>query len=246
MRTLWISLAVLAAVSCSAESPTSTAPAAAAEPAAADTPAAGTAATPAPEPAADALLHPERATETAPAVFRVEVDTTKGPFVIRVERDWAPHGADRFYNLVKLGYYDDTYFFRVIRDPHPFMAQVGFSGDPAVTAAWQADPIPDDPPTHPNVRGTVTFAMTSNPNSRTTQFFVNYADNSYLTEYGAFAPIGEVEKGMEVVDSLYAGYGEGAPQGSGPAQGRIAKLGNPYLQENFPKLDRIVTARIVE
>jgi len=236
-RTLWLSLTLLVAASCTAETPT-TAPAPPPTPAPAATAAVHAVANP--------LLHPERATETAPVVFRVRVETSKGPFVIRVERAWAPHGADRFYNLVKLGYYDDTYFFRVLRDPHPFMAQVGFNGDPKVTAAWQAAPIPDDPPTHSNVRGTVTFAMPSRPNSRTTQFFINYADNGYLTQYGAFAPFGEVEQGMEVVDSLYAGYGEGAPQGPGPSQGLIAQRGNEYLKKSFPKLDRIVTAKIVE
>ena len=238
-RTLWLSLAVLAAASCSADAP-SAASAPAPQPTAAPA-AAVSASTP-----VNPLLHPEQAAETAPAVFRVKVETSKGPFVIRVERAWAPHGADRFYTLVKLGYYDDTYFFRVLRDPQPFMAQVGFNGDPKVSAAWQAVPIPDDPPTHPNVRGTVTFAMTSRPNSRTTQFFINYADNGYLTEYGAFTPIGEVEQGMDVVDSLYAGYGEGAPQGSGPSQGLISERGNEYLKQSFPKLDRIVTARIVQ
>jgi len=235
-RALWLSIAVLAAASCTAETPT-------AAPAPPPTPAPAAVAS---EPVAvNPLLHPEQAAETAPAVFRVKVETSKGPFVIRVERAWAPNGADRFYNLVTLGYYDDTYFFRVLRDPHPFMAQVGFNGDPNVTAAWQAVPIPDDPPTHANVRGTVTFAMTSRPNSRTTQFFVNYADNSYLTQYGGFAPIGEVEQGMEVVDSLYAGYGEGAPQGSGPSQGLISERGNQYLKKSFPKLDWIMTAKIV-
>ncbi len=196
-----------------------------------------------PEPVADEpLLHPERAVATAPEEYRVRVETSEGVVVIRVVRAWAPHGADRFYNLVKLGYYDDTRFFRVIDG---FMAQVGFHGDPEVTAAWRGAAIPDDPPQRPNSRGTVTFAKTNAPDSRTTQFFVNTADNAYLAQYGAFAPFGEVEQGMEVVDALYAGYGEGAPQGPGPNQATIAQRGNTYLDEYFPLLDRIVTARVV-
>lgn len=232
-----LAVAMLVSLSCGAQAPADSAvnpqqaaPAVAAtvpEPPAAETP----------------LLHPERATETAPDVYRVRVETSEGPIVIRVERAWAPHGADRFYNLVKLGYYDDTRFFRVIDG---FMAQVGFHGDPEVTAAWRAATIPDDPPLQANTRGTVTFAKTAAPDSRTTQFFINTADNTHLAQYGAFAPFGVVEQGMEVVDALYAGYGEGAPQGSGPSQMVIAQRGNRYLDEQFPELDRIVTARIVE
>jgi len=190
-----------------------------------------------------ALLDPKLATDKAPDTYRVKVDTTKGAFVIEVKRAWAPNGADRFFNLVKTGYYDNTAFFRVIGG---FMAQVGYHGDPAVTAAWRSHSIPDDPITQSNSRGTVTFAMSSAPNSRTTQFFVNYTDNDYLKDHGKFAPFGKVVEGMEVVDSLYSGYGEGAPRGKGPGQGRLATEGNTYLQKEFPKLDYITKATIIE
>lgn len=191
-----------------------------------------------------ALLNPTLATKTAPATFKVRFETTKGSFVVAVHRDWAPAGADRFFNLVTMGYYDDAAFFRVIRDPRPFMAQVGFSGDPKVNAAWSSATIPDDPVVKSNLRGLVSFAKTNAPNSRTTQFFINYAANDYLDGYG-FAPFGEVVEGMDVVDSLFAGYGEGAPTGSGPSQGRIASEGNSYLKKNFPKLDYILHAAVV-
>lgn len=192
----------------------------------------------------EALLDPSLATETAPGEFTVLLETTAGEVRIRVHRDWAPRGVDRFYNLVRIGFYDDTAFYRVIRSPKPFMAQIGFHGDPAVDAAWRKAPIQDDPVKATNTRGMVTFAKTNAPNSRTTQIFVNYADNSFLDRMG-FAPFGEVVSGMEVVDELYAGYGEGAPSGKGPAQGRIASEGNSYLREAFPELDRILKATIV-
>ena len=190
-----------------------------------------------------ALLDPSLAKATAPDSYRVKVTTTKGDFVIEVNRAWAPNGADRFYNLVRIGYYDGTKFFRVIDG---FMAQVGMHGDPAVGAAWSTASIADDPVTQSNTRGMVTFAAKGSPNSRTTQFFVNFGDNSYLTRYGAFAPFGRVVDGMDVVDSLYAGYGEGAPQGRGPSQAEIARRGNAYLEESFPELDAIVSATLVE
>jgi peptidyl-prolyl cis-trans isomerase A (cyclophilin A) len=189
-----------------------------------------------------ALLDPSLATEPAPETFKVKLVTTKGDIVIDVVRKWAPKGADRFYNLVKTGYYDNTAFFRVIDG---FMAQVGLHGDPAVTAAWSRVPIADDPVKKPNTRGMVTFAMKSSPNSRTSQFFINFGDNSYLDKSG-FAPIGKVVDGMQVADSLYSGYGEGAPRGKGPSQGRLTQEGNAYLEAEFPKLDSIVQATIVE
>ncbi len=192
-----------------------------------------------------ALLKPSAATETAPDVFTVKFVTTAGDFLVEVHRQWAPIGADRFFNLVKMGYYDDTAFFRVVRKPRPFMAQVGFNGDPKVNAAWRSAPIKDDPVKQPNKRGYVTFAKTNRPNSRTTQFFINYTNNSYLDGHG-FAPFGKVVEGMDVVDSLYSGYGEGAPQGNGPNQARIASEGNAYLKAEFPKLDYILTATVVE
>ncbi|HSN56886.1 MAG TPA: peptidylprolyl isomerase [Candidatus Sulfomarinibacteraceae bacterium] len=189
-----------------------------------------------------ALLDPSLAAERAPDTFRVKLDTTKGDIVIRVHRDWAPHGADRFYNLVKIGYYDGARFYRVIQG---FMAQVGFAADPPVSAAWSAARIPDDPVVKANTRGMVTFAQPASPNARTAQFFINYGDNSYLKEHGAFAPFGEVVSGMEVADALYAGYGEGAPSGRGPSQPRIAGEGNAYLDAGFPRLDAIERATIL-
>ena len=183
-----------------------------------------------------ALLDPQLATEQAPEQYRVKVETTAGDLVIQVTRAWAPHGADRFYNLVKIGYYQDVAFYRVISG---FMAQCGFHGDPKVTAAWRAATFPDDPIVQNNQRGFVTFAMSGAPNSRTTQIFINYTDNSYLEQYGKFASFGTVIQGMETVDKLYAGYGEGAPRGNGPSQGLIAKQGNTYLKKSFPKLDYI-------
>jgi peptidyl-prolyl cis-trans isomerase A (cyclophilin A) len=189
-----------------------------------------------------ALRDPSLATAKAPESYRVKLETTKGDVVIEVTRSWAPNAADRFYNLVKIGYYDGNRFFRVIEG---FMAQVGMHGDPAVHAAWSSSSMPDDPVTQSNTRGMVTFAAKSAPNSRTTQFFINFSDNSYLTRYGAFAPFGKVVEGMSVVDSLYAGYGEGAPQGRGPSQSEIMRRGNAYLAESFPELDAIKHATLL-
>jgi peptidyl-prolyl cis-trans isomerase A (cyclophilin A) len=180
--------------------------------------------------------------ERAPDTVRVRFETSKGPFVVEAYRAWAPHGVDRFYQLVKMGFYNDTRFFRVLDG---FMAQFGMNGDPGVNAAWQDRPIPDDPVVHSNERGTVTFAAKSAPNSRTTQLFVNYRDNSNLDGMG-FAPIGRVTEGMGVVDSLYSGYGEGAPDGNGPDQMRAMAQGNAYLQQSFPKLDYVTKATLIE
>jgi len=179
-------------------------------------------------------------TAKVPNQYTVELDTTKGAIVIEVRRDWAPNGADRFYELVQKGYYTDVAFFRVING---FMAQVGISGDPSVNAQWRENRIPDDPVRASNSRGTVTFA-TSGPNSRTTQFFINFTDNSRLDAMG-FAPFGKV-KDMTPVDALYDGYGEGAPRGGGPDQGSMQSKGNAYLRESFPKLDYIKSAKIIE
>jgi peptidyl-prolyl cis-trans isomerase A (cyclophilin A) len=177
---------------------------------------------------------------TTPSKYTVELDTTKGPILIDVHTDWAPIGAARFYQLVKDGYYTDVAFFRVISG---FMVQTGISGDPSVNEVWRTKSIPDDRVMASNTRGTVTFA-TSGPNSRTTQFFINFTDNSRLDGMG-FAPFGKV-KDMGPVDALYSGYGEGAPRGRGPAQNRIQTEGNAYLKESFPKLDYIKSARIIE
>jgi peptidyl-prolyl cis-trans isomerase A (cyclophilin A) len=190
------------------------------------------------------LLDPTSAamTATAPDSYRVRFETTAGDFVVEVRRALSPNGADRFYNLVRNGYYEDVRFFRVIDG---FMAQFGMHGDPQVTAAWRAAPIQDDPVAASNARGTVTFAMTGQPNSRTTQVFINYRDNSNLDAMG-FAPFGEVVEGMDVVDQLHSGYGEGAPNGSGPSQAQIQSEGNEYLASEFPELDYIERATIVE
>ena len=190
-----------------------------------------------------ALLIPSLATDQAPDTFKVKMETTSGDFVIEVNRQWAPNGADRFYNLVKVGYYDDTAFFRVIDG---FMAQVGMNGDPKVQAAWSKVPIQDDPIRKDNTKGMVTFAAKATPNSRTTQFFINYGDNTRLRQHGKFAPFGEVVEGMSVVNGLYSGYGEGAPSGRGPSQATIIREGNTYLKEQFPKLDYIISATIMD
>jgi len=179
--------------------------------------------------------------QTAPATFNVQFETTQGKFVVEVHRDWAPNGADRFYNLVKSGFYDDTRFFRVLNG---FMAQFGIHGDPKVAATWRAARIQDDPVKSSNKRGFLTFA-TAGPGTRTTQLFINFGDNSRLDGQG-FAPFAQVTKGMEIVDKLYAGYGEGAPNGNGPDQGRIQGEGNAYLDKEFPKLDRIKSVKIVD
>jgi peptidyl-prolyl cis-trans isomerase A (cyclophilin A) len=187
------------------------------------------------------LLDPSKASAQAPAAFQVKFTTTKGEFVVDVHRDWSPNGADRFFNLVKMGFFDDARFFRAVEG---FMVQFGISGDPAVSAKWREANIPDDAVKESNKRGYVTFAKTGAPNSRSTQIFINYGDNSRL-DSGGFSPFGQVTKGMDVVDSLYKGYGEGAPQGAGPNQSLIQSRGNAYLDASFPKLDGIKKAEIV-
>ena len=176
----------------------------------------------------------------APAVFQASFETSKGNFVVEVHREWSPLGADRFYHLVESGYYDGVRFFRVIPG---FMAQFGIHGDPTVSAIWRDRHIPDDPVRQSNVRGMISFA-TAGPSTRTVQVFINYRDNSRLDGMG-FAPFGRVVEGMGVVDRLYVGYGEGAPQGRGPEQDRIQAEGNAYLGREFPKLDSVQRARVV-
>ena len=186
------------------------------------------------------LRTPAALNEKAPATFEAKFDTSKGPFVITVHRDWSPIGADRFYNLVKNGFYDDCRFFRVLDG---FMAQIGINGNPAVQTNWRSANIQDDPVKESNKRGFVTFAKASIPNSRSTQIFINYKDNSSLDRQG-FSPFGEVTSGMDVVDKLYNGYGEGAPNGRGPEQGRIQSEGNSYLAKEFPRLDYVKKATV--
>src|SRR5579883_654024 len=229
-----LALALAAAACSKTDEPgtsTSTSPATTAS-----TPATGAAASTAPKPQGPLasvvhpdLLDPSKGTAKAPDVFKAKFTTTKGDFVIEVHRDWAPNGADRFYNLVKLGFFDDTRFFRAVDG---FMVQFGISGDPAVSSKWSSSNIQDDPVKQSNKRSYVTFAQTSMPNSRSTQVFINYGDNSRL-DGQRFAPFGMVVSGMDVVDSLYKGYGE-APSGR---QDLIQAQGNAYLDSKFPKLD---------
>ena len=187
------------------------------------------------------LMNPASLNAKAPDLYKVKFTTTKGDFVVEVHRDWAPLGADRFFNLVKNGYYDDASFFRVLPG---FMAQFGINAKPAVNKVWEPATIKDDPVKQSNKRGYVSFA-TGGPNTRTTQVFINYGDNSRLDGQG-FSPFGMVTEGMDVVDKLYSGYGEGAPGGSGPDQGRIQAEGKAYLDKSFPQLDSIKTARVTE
>lgn len=198
---------------------------------------------PAPAPSAGhaKLLNPASLTAQAPATYRAKFQTSKGDFVVEVTRDWAPNGADRFYNLVKNGYYNEARFFRVVSG---FMVQFGINGDPAVNTAWSDAKIPDDPVKQSNKRGYVTFA-TSGPNSRTTQVFINFVDRNTFLDRQGFAPFGVVVEGMEVADRLYSGYGEGAPQGMGPDQGRMQSEGNAYLTKGFPNLDFVKSATIL-
>ena len=185
------------------------------------------------------LGNPAALAEQAPATYKARFDTSKGVFVIDVRREWAPVGADRFYNLVKNGFYDDNRFFRVISG---FMVQFGINGNPQLSAPWRSAQIKDDPVKQSNKRGYITFA-TAGPNSRTTQVFINFGDNARLDGLG-FAPFGQVSTGMNVVDQLYSEYGEGAPQGRGPNQGRIQSEGNTYLTKEFPNLDFVRKASI--
>src|SRR5229473_4405286 len=182
-------------------------------------------------PAAPNLLNPSSMRARAPATYKVKFTTTKGDVIIQVNRAWAPMGADRFYNLVRGGFYKDAAFFRVL--PR-FMAQFGISARPDVADAWENARITDDRVIESNKRGTVTFA-TAGPNTRTTQVFINYGDNAQLDGQG-FAPFGQVIEGMDLVDKFFTGYGES------PDQGRITAFGKAYLDKSFPNLDRILTA----
>lgn len=180
-------------------------------------------------------------TETAPESFKARFETTQGAFTIEVTRALAPVGADRFYNLVKAGYFTDIAFFRVIPG---FMAQFGIHGDPKLATAWRPARIADDPVKSSNTRGAITFA-TSGPHSRTTQLFINLGENRQLDGMG-FSSFGKVIAGMDVVDKLNGEYGEGAPGGRGPAQMRVQSEGNVYLKKDFPNLDYIRSAGIMK
>ena len=176
----------------------------------------------------------------APDSYKVKFVTSKGPFVVEVTRAWAPQGADRFYELAQAKFFDEGRFFRVLKG---FVVQFGINKDPDVEAKWRDVYIPDDPVRQSNLRGTLTFA-TSGPNTRSNQLFINLADNASLDSRG-FTPIGKVVEGMDVVQQVYAGYGEGEPSGEGPGQDKIEARGNEYLKADFPRLDYVNTARIV-
>ena len=181
------------------------------------------------------LLKPETLRLKAPAVFVVRLETTKGNIDIRVVRGWAPNGVERFYNLVQAGYYNNNYFFRVLN----FMAQTGINGDPKIAQTWTDRTIFDDRVVQSNVRGTVTMAAAGEPNTRSTQFFINKLDENVRLDSLKFAVFGEVVEGMDVVDKLYAGYGEP------PIQGVLMDQGNPVIERNFPRMDKIIKASVI-
>lgn len=187
------------------------------------------------------LKNPSSLTEEAPPKFRARFETNRGAFEIEVTRDWAPLGADRFYNLVKHGYYNENRFFRVIRDA---IAQFGITGDPELNVLWHDVTIQDDPRKQTNERSYVSYAA-GGPNTRTTQVFVNLNDNRVLDDAG-FVPFGRVASGMNVLDRLHSGYGDGPPSGKGPDQFKLLAEGNAYLEAEFPRLDFIETATIEE
>jgi peptidyl-prolyl cis-trans isomerase A (cyclophilin A) len=180
------------------------------------------------------LRNPASLTEQAPAEYKVKFVASNGSFTVAVHRSWAPLAADRFYNLVKNGFYDDARFFRVVPN---FMVQFGMNANPSITAAWASNPMKDEPTKQSNKKGYITFARTGAPNSRGTQVFINYKDNAFLDAQG-FAPFGEVVDGMDVVEKINSQYGEK------PNQGQITASGNAYLVKEFPKLDYIKTATI--
>lgn len=189
-----------------------------------------------------ALTDPSKATEQAPETYKVQFTTTAGDFTIEAHRAWSPNAADRFYNLVKIGYFDQASFFRNIPG---FMVQFGISAYPQANAVWKDARIEDEPVHMGNQRGVVTFAKCGAPDCRSTQVFINHGTNANLDSMG-FAGFGRVVQGMDVVDKLYGCYGEGAPRGRGPRQDLVQQLGSAYLDAGWPKLDKIESARIVE
>jgi len=223
MKTFFVSFVVLVAIAAQLCAQTPGAPQAAKPKTAATTA----------QPTSSALLHPELLKAKAPDVFKARFTTTKGDFVIEVHRDWSPLGADRFYNLVKSGFFNNAHFFRVVTG---FVVQFGLNANPAVNKVWEGAKIQDDPVTQTNAKGTITFA-TAGPRTRTTQLFINLGENGRLDGMG-FSPFGKVTEGMDVVEKLYAGYGEA------PNQGRIQAEGKAYLDKSFPLLDSIKAAKV--
>ena len=205
-------------------------------------PATATPAKTAPTPTPAALFHPETLKAKAPDLYRVKFVTTHGDFVVEVHRDWAPLGADRLYNLVKNKFFTDNSFYRFSPG---FIVQFGVHANPAVTKAWAAATIKDDPVKESNKKGTLTFAM-GGPNTRSTDFFINFKDNTPLDGMG-FSPLGTVTEGMDIVEGLYSGYGEmkGMGAGTGPDQPLVQSQGKAYLDKNFPKLDSIKSATVI-
>ena len=188
------------------------------------------------------LSDPSKATAKAPAKFKAKFATTAGDFTIEVTREWSPLGADRFYNMIEVGFFEDVAIFRAIEG---FMAQFGIHGDPAISKNWKNAKLQDDPTGKAsNVPGTISFA-TSGKNSRTTQMFINFGNNARLDGMG-FTPFGKVVEGMDNVNKIYKGYGEGAPRGRGPGQGRVQSEGNTYMKKDFPKLTYIKSVTIVK
>jgi len=196
------------------------------------------AAAPAPAAAKPSLKDPASVKAKAPETFQAKFETTQGDFVVSVTRAWSPNGADRFYTLVKNGFFDGVKFFRVVPG---FVVQFGIHGDPALASLWLESNIQDDPVVSSNKRGYITFAKSSAPNSRSTQIFINLQDNTRLDGMG-FAPFGKIDDaGMAIVDKLYGGYGEQLTQ----LQQQIAAQGNAFLEKSYPKLDAIKKATIV-
>jgi peptidyl-prolyl cis-trans isomerase A (cyclophilin A) len=192
--------------------------------------------------ASSRLMHPELAKAKAPDLYRVKVTTGKGDFVIEVHRDWAPNGADRFYNLVRAGYFAGDGFYRMVAG---VFVQFGIHSNPEVTKAWAAAPIKDDPRTQHNTPGSVVFAM-AGPNTRTTQVFINFQDNSSQLDGSGFSPFGTVTEGMDVVKSLYSGYGDMKEMGgAGPSQALYTQQGRGYLDKSFPLIDKIVSTAVI-
>lgn len=180
------------------------------------------------------LLNPASLHAIAPAMYKAQFTTTKGDFVVEVHRDWAPLGADRFYNLVRAGFFTNASFFRVVPG---FVVQFGLSANPAVNKVWMSANIKDDPVKTGNKRGNIVFA-TAGPNTRTTQLFINFSDNTPLDSMG-FAAFGSVVDGMDVVDKIYSGYGQR------PDQQKITEEGDAYISKNFPMIDKITAAKIL-